>query len=272
MSISGEIKSQVAGVIELSVEARNSVEAAAELIDSAVGHLTVLLAESRDPGAEQVVRSLMIVQERLAEVTALAGWVTGELPVFLDRLGQGVTVKGGDVPAVATSHGKTGRKVAYTGRRSGHDDPVLEERTYKAWWGWKHQDLDGASAAESAVRNASDRFFTHTIRGVAIRIGNGEREQAPLRISIDTAAGRAAVSWHGSPGIESGIEPGDPLIVEDDPRQPPLVVPAERARVTPAAAIRAAREYVETGRRPTCLDWNADTAVRRSEPAYAPRG
>ncbi len=253
------------------MEVRTSVEAAAELTDSAVGHLAAVLAESHDPGAAQAVRSLMSVQERLTEVSGLAGWVTGELPIFLDRLGRSSTVKAPEGSAVTTSHARDGRKVAFTARKGSHRDPVTEERTFKAWWGTKSRDIDGPGTAESVVREAADRLFAGGVRGIAIRLGNGEREQAPLRIAIDTAAGRAAVSWHGAPGIEFGVDPGPPLIVEDDPKQPPAMVPPERARVTPATAISAAREYVETGRRPTCLDWNADTAVRRSEPVVAPR-
>lgn len=272
MSISGEIRQQVVGVLELSAEARNSVEEAAELIDSAVGRLTVVLAASHDPKAAQAIRSLILAGERLAEVSGLFGWVAGELPIFLDRLGQApdVNAKGG--PAVATSYGPGGKKITSVARPGSRQDPVTEARTFMAWWGAKSREIADAGTAESVIGEAADRFFSDGARGIAIRIGDGEREQAPLRIYIDTAAGRAAVSWQGTPGVESSVAPDQPLIVEDDPKLPPVTVPAERARVTPGTAIRAAREYVETGQRPTCLDWNADPAATRSGRVVARTG
>jgi hypothetical protein len=32
----------------------------------------------------------------------------------------------------------------------------------------------------------------------------------------------------------------------------------EETRVTPGLALEAAREYLRTGQRPTCVEWNAD--------------
>jgi hypothetical protein len=155
-------------------------------------------------------------------------------------------------------------------RPGSREDPDgTEEKTFTGWWGTKSREIADAGTAESVIGEAADRFFSDGPRGVAIRIGDGERERAPLRIYIDTAAGRAAVLWQGAPGIESGVEPDEPLIVEDDPKLPPVTVPAERARVMPGTAIRAAREYVETGQRPTCLNWHADAP--RSERASEAR-
>ena len=270
MSISGEVRQQVVGVLELSAEARNSVDEAAEVIDSAVGHLTTVLKASRDPRAAQAVRSLLLARERMTEVSGLFGWVASELPVFLDRLGRAPRVEAHG-PAALTSHEKGGKKPTSVARPESGEDPVTEARTFMAWWGTSSREVPDAGTAESVIGEAADRFFSDGPRGVAIRIGGGEREQAPLRVYIDTAAGRAAVSWQGSPWIESGVEPDQPLIVEDDPKRPPVTVPAERARVRPATAIRAAREYVETGRRPTCLNWNAGPATTTSAPGAGPR-
>ena len=268
MSISGEIKQQVVGVLELSAEARDSVEEAAEVIDSVVGRLTAVLEASRDPKAAQALRSLVLARERLTEVSGLFGWVTGELPAYLDRLGQATEVRPEAGAAVATSHARDGRQtrsVSRAGRREDPDDP--EEKTFTGWWGTRSREIADAGTAESVIGEAADRFFSDGPRGVAIRIGDGERERAPLRIYIDTTAGRAAVLWQGAPGVESGVDPDEPLIVEDDPKQPPVTVPAERARVTPGTAIRAAREYVETGQRPTCLNWHDDTTAAPADAA-----
>jgi hypothetical protein len=261
VSISGEVRQQVVGALELSAEARNDVDEAAEVIDAAVGRLTAVLRASCDPTAAQAVRSLILARERMAELSGLFGWVASELPIFLDRLGQARRVDAAGEPAVATPYKQGGTRFTSPARPADREDAVTEARTFMAWWGTKSRQITDAGTAESVIGEAADRFFSDGPRGVAIRIGDGEQEQAPLRVYIDNATGRAAVSWLGSPGIESGVDADRPLIVEDDPKRPPMTVPAERARVTPRTAIRAAREYVETGQRPTCLNWNADPAA-----------
>jgi hypothetical protein len=271
VSISGEIRQQVAGALELSAEARTSVEAAAELVDAAVGDLTAALAASNDPKASQAVQSLILAGERLGEIAGLFGLVATELPIFLGRLDQTPDVKAERGSDVSTSHGKGGKQKASVARPESREDPATEEEAFMAWWGTKSREIADAGTAESVIGEAADRLLTKDVRGVAIRIGKGERERSPLRIYIDTGAGRAAVSWQGSPGVEPGVDPDEPLVVEDDPKLPPVTVPPERARVTPATAIRAAREYVETGRRPTCLDWNPDRTAPRPERAVEPR-
>jgi hypothetical protein len=271
VAIQGEIKQQVAGVLELSAEARGSVEEAAELIDSTLGRLTAVLAASHDPKAAQAVRSLILARDRLTETSGLFGRVADELPIFLDRLGQVPSVDAKGEAAVSTSHGRGGRKGTTVTRPRRPEDPVTEEKTFMAWWGSKSREIADAGTAESVIGEAADRFFADGVRGIAVRLGDGEPERAPLRIYIDRAAGRAAVSWQGAPGIESGVDGDQPLIAEDDPKMPPVTIPAERARVTPGTAIRAAREYVETGQRPTCLTWHGDTAPPEPEAVEARR-
>lgn len=265
MSMQGEIEQQVAGVLELSAEARDSVEEAAELIESTLGRLTAVLSSSRDPKAAQAVRSLILARDRLTETSGLFGRVADELPIFLDRLGQAHSVDAQGGAAVSTSDRRSGRRTPSVLRARRGEDPVTEEKTFMAWWGSKSREIADAGTAESVIGEAADRLFSGGVRGIAVRLGDGEPERAPLRIYIDRSAGRAAVSWQGAPGIEAGVEAGEPLIAEDDPKMPPVTIPAERARVTPGAAIRAAREYVETGQRPTCLDWHADTAPPEPE-------
>ena len=137
MSIQGEIKQQVAGVLELSAEARDSVEEAAELIDSTLGRLTAALAASHDPKAAQALRSLILARDRLAETSGLFGRVADELPIFLDRLGQAPSVDAGGGAAVSTSYGGGGRKGTTVTRPRRPEDPVTEEKTFMAWWGSK---------------------------------------------------------------------------------------------------------------------------------------
>jgi hypothetical protein len=265
VSIQGEIKQQVAGVLELSAQARDSVEDAAELIDSTLGRLTAVLSDSRDPGAAQAVRALVLARDRLTETSGLFGRVADELPAFLARLGQAPTAEARAGAAVSASHRRTGRKTPSVSRARAAQDPVTEEKTFTAWWGSKSREIPDAGTAESVVGEAADRLFSGGVSGIAVRLGDGEPERAPLRIYIDRRAGRAAVSWQGAPGIEPGVEADEALIAEDDPKMPPVTIPAERARVTPGTAIRAAREYVETGQRPACLDWHADTAPPEPE-------
>jgi hypothetical protein len=258
VSLTGEVRQQVVGVMELSEEARATVEEAGELVGSATERLTAVLTASRDPQAAEAVRSLLLAQERLAELSGLFGWVAAELPVFLARLDQAPGAPAGGAPAPSTEHRRTGEKGASVSRPDRPEQPEPpEERPFMGWWGTKAREVADAGTAESVIGEAADRIFADGPRGVAIRFGKGEREQAPLRVYVDTSAGRAAVSWQGAAGVESGVEPGEPLVVQEHPEQAPVTIPPERARVTPAAAIRAAREYVETGRRPTCLDWNA---------------
>ncbi|GLY74873.1 Imm1 family immunity protein [Actinoallomurus iriomotensis] len=266
MSLTGEVRQQVVGVMELSAQARESVEEAGELLDSAARRLTAVLTASRDPQAAQAVRSLLLAQERLVEVAGLFGWVTSELPVFLSRLDQAPSAPAGAGPAVTTSHRRGGEKGTSVSRPERPEEPEApEEKSFMGWWGTRSREVADAGTAESVIGEAADRLLTGGPRGVAIRFGKGEREQAPLRIYIDTSAGRAAVSWQGSAGVESGVDPDEALVVEEHPKRPPVTIPPERARVTPATAIRAAREYVETGRRPTCLNWNADPPPSRVE-------
>lgn len=81
-----------------------------------------------------------------------------------------------------------------------------------------------------------------------------------LQVDFDNEVGRCAVTWLPDEGA-IGIEPGVPschtdLVVCDDPAETPMViVAADRARVTPRAAVKALQEYILTGKRPTTLEW-----------------
>jgi hypothetical protein len=252
-------------VLDFSAEARDLVDGSAELLDFAIGRLTAALKTSRDPHAAQAVRSLILARERLVEVSGLFGVVADELPVFLERLGQAPSARAASAPSAPAPRREDGEKGRAVSRPEKPARPEEEERTFRAWWGAKSRELADAGTAESVIGEAADRIFSDGPRGVVIRIGDGPHEEAPLRICVDKAAGRAAVFWRGSPGAESDVKPDEPLVVQDDPKGPPMTVPIERSRVTPGTAIRAAREYVETGKRPTCLDWTLVPPTPRSE-------
>lgn len=243
MSISGEIAQQVTGAMELSAETRTGVEETAELLDAAVARLGEVLATSTDQSAEQAVHVLAQARQRLGEVSDLLGIVDRELPVFLARLGRspGVPAAGSAAPPER------------------NEEPV----EYTAWWGTSSKRIPDAGDAESVIRDATSRFVTTGGRGVTIRIGDRDREQAPLRIDIGADGERAAVTWRGVPGHESGVDADRELLLDTPKDGTPVTVPAERARVTPEAAIRAAREYVSTGRRPTHLTWGPGDAEDR---------
>jgi hypothetical protein len=127
---------------------------------------------------------------------------------------------------------------------------------YKAWWSLDGWTISSPDQAQEVIEEATSRIYPHGGCGIIIRIGQTTDEQAPLRIAIDVEAGRAAVFWHDTPGVEPSLAADQELTVGDDPYSPPLTVPAEQARVTPATAIRAAREYVDTGQQPKCLSWD----------------
>lgn len=54
-------------------------------------------------------------------------------------------------------------------------------------------------------------------------------------------------------GVE--LEPGEPITVMWFIDADVITIPAEQARVSTAIARRAVVEFVETGRRPTCVGW-----------------
>jgi len=80
-------------------------------------------------------------------------------------------------------------------------------------------------------------------------------EEDDLRVDIDVEAGRAAVNWlvDGSYAVE--LPPEGPLTVWYSADAAPVVVPAEKARVSVATARRLVQEYVATGTRPSSIEW-----------------
>jgi hypothetical protein len=100
-------------------------------------------------------------------------------------------------------------------------------------------------------------LFPHGRRAFALFVGEPDAEPA-LRLDVDADAGRAAATWlaAGSVGIEPGVPPCHvDLVVCESSDRDPVTVPADRARVTPGAALAALEEYVTTGRQPTNVEW-----------------
>jgi hypothetical protein len=73
---------------------------------------------------------------------------------------------------------------------------------------------------------------------------------------------RTRLEWSGPPLAAAGIEPGIPSWdgpeIAFDYGHVPTEEDPNWLRVTPGTARRAAREYVETGLRPDCVDWARD--------------
>jgi hypothetical protein len=99
--------------------------------------------------------------------------------------------------------------------------------------------------------------FPHGRRAFAMFVGPSDAD-AMLRLDVDADAGRAAVTWlpDGSVGAEPGVPACHvPLSVCESSDREPVRISADRAIVTPGAALDALEEYVSTGRQPVRLAW-----------------
>jgi hypothetical protein len=80
-------------------------------------------------------------------------------------------------------------------------------------------------------------------------------EEDDLRVDIDVKAGRAAVNWLADGSYAVELPPDCPLTVWYSADAAPIVVPAEKARVSVATARRLVQEYVASGTRPSSIEW-----------------
>lgn len=62
---------------------------------------------------------------------------------------------------------------------------------------------------------------------------------------------------HGGVGYQPGLEPWQGGVVTFDENGEPAEYGAAQLRVTPSMARQAAREWLTTGTRPTCVRWQA---------------
>ncbi|MEV4704501.1 Imm1 family immunity protein [Actinoplanes sp. NPDC049316] len=137
----------------------------------------------------------------------------------------------------------------------------------RAWWDIHTETVDSPDDAEALVYDTLSRVFPHGGHGFTSWWGplpTDQRDDSPLRVDLDVESGRAAVQW--LPTKQTAVEPGvtahhSPLLVTECTDYPPIQVPADRALVTPGAAIRAIREYIETGQQPTNLSWTGPAAT-----------
>jgi hypothetical protein len=143
-----------------------------------------------------------------------------------------------------------------TAQPSGHSAAA------RVWWDINTETVDSPDDAEGLVYEILTRVFPHGGHGFTSWWGPtlaSQREDCRLRVDLDMESGRAAVHW--LPTGQTAFEPGvaahhSPLTVTECTDYAPIKIPAERALVTPGVAIRAVRQYVETGGQPTILFWS----------------
>jgi hypothetical protein len=114
---------------------------------------------------------------------------------------------------------------------------------------------------ESERPNADARYGQSLYYGPVGALGlhkERRREEDDLRVDVDVEAGRAAVNWLADGSYAVELPPDGPLTVWYSADAAPIVVPAEKARVSIATARRLVREYVASGTRPSSIEWVID--------------
>lgn len=117
--------------------------------------------------------------------------------------------------------------------------------------------------------NAADEFVDEV---VTLTAPSGHRpsgsigpyedgESFTARLSIAIGRKRAYLRWGDSIAVEPGradsVADTDPLTIHDDDDNI-TELPPTHLLVSPGRARQAVREYVETGERPTCVEWAED--------------
>ncbi|MFI5492514.1 Imm1 family immunity protein [Actinoplanes sp. NPDC051859] len=133
----------------------------------------------------------------------------------------------------------------------------------RAWRDIHTETIDSLEDAEALIYDVLTRVFSYGGHGFTSWWGPRScdgPEGSHLRVDLDVESGRAAAHW--LPTKEIAVEQGvtahhSPLTVTESTDDPPIQISAGRALVTPGAAIRAIREYVKTGQRPTNLSWTS---------------
>jgi len=139
--------------------------------------------------------------------------------------------------------------------------------TYSVSWGYDPHMTRSVQSAEEldavldeAVEAQDEDGLHYVIDIVDPDTKHGEFD-LPLGLHMGVGPKRAKVFWTG-PGENIGYEPGVPPVTTDLPEFNYGGLPTEESpetvRVTPAVAREAAREFVTTGQRPTCLEWTAE--------------
>jgi hypothetical protein len=93
------------------------------------------------------------------------------------------------------------------------------------------------------------------------------REEDDLRVDVDVEAGRAAVTWLADGSCAVELPPEGPLTVWCSVDAAPVVVPAEKVRVSVATARRLVQEYVATATKPSGVEWVTEGGSQGHQPA-----
>ncbi|GAB1640223.1 Imm1 family immunity protein [Krasilnikovia sp. MM14-A1259] len=149
-----------------------------------------------------------------------------------------------------------------------YDEGWGEAKAIESCTVWADQDFVTVTCAAHAVDyldELSRAIWPNGGRAVTLQVGQWpDLENAPLRISMDYDAGRAAVRWvpDGGWGVEPNVAPHhEDLHVLVDSHEPVETIAACKARVTPGGVRRAMWEYATTGQRPSSLEWRAELDV-----------
>jgi hypothetical protein len=103
--------------------------------------------------------------------------------------------------------------------------------------------VDGAPyLVEVTDLDSGDGFITYHLQ-----LSTGHAERATLHFIGEPAGGI---------GYEPGLPPWTGGVVAFDENGELAELGADRLRVTAAVAREAAREYLRTGQRPTCVEWD----------------
>jgi Immunity protein Imm1 len=140
----------------------------------------------------------------------------------------------------------------------------------QARWDVSHELVDDAANAEALISNLSTRIVSFSdgqpVRGalsVWWSLGQPDSEypmQELMRLDMSPTADRAALRWlsDGTLAAMAGAAPLEhPLtvLVNSSREEGYEAVPGVLWRLDMATAVRALREFVSTGQRPTCVDW-----------------
>lgn len=135
-------------------------------------------------------------------------------------------------------------------------------------WDINSENIDSPDEAETFLNEMAERW-TLPGEGDAVVLGalvlwwgqpviDPHSWEAVLRVDLHTPTGRAALRWlpTGQIGAQADFTPDPrPMQLLESSYQPPIEVPGHLARVTATTAVRAVREFVRTGQRPTCVLW-----------------
>ncbi|WP_412540167.1 Imm1 family immunity protein [Longispora sp. K20-0274] len=116
-------------------------------------------------------------------------------------------------------------------------------------------ELDEAMTEAIAARNEDGMPLLFTVTNPSELTPGGS---VPVGLMIGVGVERAKVQWFGAgdgEGYSPDVPPWDGEPIEFDFGGVPTEETRETVRVLPGMALEAAREFMRTGRRPTCLGW-----------------